>query len=38
MIKPRPLISLGKKLINISTKIVSHGRYVTFQLAKVTVL
>ena len=28
---------LGKKLVKIGAKVVSHGRYVTFQLAEVAV-
>ena len=31
------LNSLREKLIKIGAKIVSHGRYVTFQLAEVAV-
>ena len=31
------LISLREKLIKIGAKVVSHGRYVTFQLAEVAV-
>jgi hypothetical protein len=30
-----PLTSLREKLIKIGAKVVSHGRYVTFQLAEV---
>jgi Transposase DDE domain group 1 len=35
--EPWPLISLREKLIKIGAKVVSHGRYVTFQLAEVAV-
>jgi hypothetical protein len=31
------LASLGEKLIKIGAKIVSRGRYITFQLAEVAV-
>ena len=31
------LTSLREKLVKIGAKVVSHGRYVTFQLAEVTV-
>ena len=31
------LTSLREKLIKIGTKVVSHGRYVTFQMAEVAV-
>jgi hypothetical protein len=31
------LTSLREKLIRIGAKVVSHGRYVTFQLAEVSV-
>jgi hypothetical protein len=31
------LTSLREKLINVGAKVVSHGRYVTFQLAEVGV-
>jgi hypothetical protein len=31
------LTSLGEKLIKIGAKVVSHGRYVTFQMAEVAV-
>jgi hypothetical protein len=31
------LTSLREKLIKIGAKIVSHGRYVTFQMAEVAV-
>ena len=31
------LTSLREKLIKIGAKVVSHGRYVTFQMAKVAV-
>jgi hypothetical protein len=33
--EPRSLPSLRKKLIKIGAKVVSHGRYVTFQMAEV---
>jgi hypothetical protein len=35
--EPWSLTSLREKLIKIGTKVVSHGRYVTFQLAEVAV-
>jgi hypothetical protein len=35
--EPWLLTSLRKKLIKIGTRVVSHGRYVTFQLADVAV-
>jgi len=35
--EPWSLISLRKKLIKIGAKVVSHGRYVTFQMAEVAV-
>ena len=31
----RTLTSLREKLIKIGAKVVSHGRYVTFQMAEV---
>ena len=31
------MTSLGEKLIKIGAMVVSHGRYVTFQLAEVAV-
>jgi hypothetical protein len=31
------LTSLHEKLIKIGAKVVSHGRYVTFQMAEVSV-
>jgi hypothetical protein len=34
---PWPLTSLREKLIKIGAKVVSHGRYVTFQMAEVAV-
>jgi hypothetical protein len=34
---PRSLTSLREKLIKIGAKVVSHGRYVTFQMAEVAV-
>ena len=33
----RSLTSLKEKLIKIGAKVVSHGRYVTFQLAEIAV-
>jgi hypothetical protein len=36
-IKDRSLMSLKEKLVKISAKIGSHGRYVTFQMAEVTI-
>jgi len=36
-VEPWPLTSLGEKLIKIGAKVVSHGRYVTFQMAEVAV-
>jgi hypothetical protein len=35
--KPWSQTSLREKLIKIGAKVVSHGRYVTFQLAEVAV-
>ena len=35
--QPWSLTSLREKLINIGAKVVSHGRYVTFQMAEVAV-
>jgi hypothetical protein len=35
--EPWSLTSLREKLIKIGAKVVSHGRYVTFQIAKVAV-
>jgi Transposase DDE domain group 1 len=35
--EPRSLTSLREKLIKIGAKVVSHGRYITFQLAEVAV-
>jgi hypothetical protein len=35
--EPWSLTSLGEKLIKIGAKVVSHGRYVTFQMAEVAV-
>jgi hypothetical protein len=32
-----PLTSLREKLIKIGAKVVSHGRYMTFQMAEVAV-
>lgn len=34
----RSLTSLREKLIRIGTKIISHGRYVAFQMAAVAIL
>ena len=36
--EPWSLTSLREKLIKIGAKVVSHGRYVTFQMAEVAVL
>jgi hypothetical protein len=35
--EPWSLTSLREKLVKIGTKVVSHGRYVTFQMAEVAV-
>ena len=35
--QPWSLTSLGEKLIKIGAKVVSHGRYITFQIAEVAV-
>jgi hypothetical protein len=35
--QPWSLTSLREKLIKIGAEVVSHGRYVTFQLAEVSV-
>ena len=35
--EPWSLTSLREKLIKIGARVVSHGRYVTFQLAEVAV-
>ncbi len=35
--EPRSLTSLREKLIKVRAKVVSHGRYVTFQMAEVAV-
>jgi hypothetical protein len=35
--QPWSLTSLREKLIKIGAKVVSHGRYVTFQMAEVVV-
>ena len=35
--EPWSMTSLREKLIKIGAKVVSHGRYVTFQMAEVTV-
>ncbi len=37
MAEPWSLTSLKEKLIKIGAKVVSHGRYVTFQMAEVAV-
>ena len=37
MVETWSLTSLREKLIKIGAKVVSHGRYVTFQLAEVAV-
>jgi hypothetical protein len=34
-VEPWSLTSLREKLIKIGAKVVSHGRYVTFQVAEV---
>src|SRR5262249_62083106 len=36
-VEPWSLTSLREKLIKIGAKVVSHGRYVTFQMAEVAV-
>ena len=36
-IKDRSLMSLKEKLIKIGAKVVSHGRYVAFQMAEVAI-
>ena len=36
-IKDWSLISLSEKLIKIGARLVSHGRYVAFQMAEVAV-
>ena len=36
-VKQWSLTSLREKLIKIGAKVVSHGRYVTFQMAEVAV-
>jgi hypothetical protein len=36
-VEPWSLTSLREKLIKIGAKVVSHGRYVMFQMAEVTV-
>jgi hypothetical protein len=36
-IKDRSLTSLKEKLIKIGAKVVSHGRYVVFQMAEVVI-
>ena len=35
--EPWSLTTLREKLVKIGAKVVSHGRYVTFQLAEVAV-
>ena len=35
--EPWSLTSLREKLIKIGAKVVSHGRYVTFQMAEIAV-
>ncbi len=35
--EPRSLTSLREKRLKIGAKVVSHGRYVTFQMAEVAV-
>jgi hypothetical protein len=37
LLPPWSLTSLREKLIKIGAKVVSHGRYVTFQMAEVAV-
>ena len=37
VVEPWSLTSLREKLIKIGAKVVSHGRYVTFQMAEVAV-
>jgi hypothetical protein len=36
-VEPWSVTSLPEKLIKIGAKVVSHGRYVTFQMAEVEV-
>ncbi len=36
-IKDRSLTSLREKLIKIGAKVISHGRYVAFQMAEVAI-
>jgi hypothetical protein len=36
-IKDRSLTSLKEKLIKIGAKVVTHGRYVAFQMAEVAI-
>jgi hypothetical protein len=36
-IKDRSLTSLKEKLIKIGAKVVSHGRYIAFQMAEVAI-
>ena len=35
--EPRSLTNLRDKLVKIGAKVVSHGRYVTFEMAEVAV-
>ena len=35
--EPWSLTSLREKLVKIGAKVVSHGRYVTFQMAEIAV-
>ena len=37
IVEPWSVTSLPEKLIKIGAKVVSHGRYVTFQMAEVAV-
>ena len=37
MVERWSMTSLREKLIKIGAKVVSHGRYVTFQLAEIAV-
>jgi hypothetical protein len=36
-VEPWSLTSLRDKLVKIGAKVVSHGRYVTFQMAEIAV-
>ena len=38
LIKDWSLTSLKEKLIKIGAKVVSHGRYIAFQMAEVAIL